>query len=39
MAISAEQHEDLLSVTQAVSLDYGTKPVLEDGRIKRLYGN
>lgn len=38
MAISAEQHEDLLSVTQAVSLDYGTKPVLEDGRIKGFMG-
>lgn len=41
-AISAEQHDDLLSETQAVSLDYNTnrggRPVLEDGLITRFMG-
>ncbi|MGI9503112.1 MAG: phage capsid protein, partial [Geminicoccaceae bacterium] len=32
-AMSAAQHDDLLSETQAVSLDFNTRPVLVDGRI------
>lgn len=37
-AISAEQHDDLLGETQAVSLDYTTRPVLVDGRITAFMG-
>lgn len=38
LAISAEQHDNLLAETQATSLDYQTKPVLEEGRIVRFMG-
>lgn len=38
MAITAEQHDDLLGETQAISLDYNTKPVLVDGRIRSFMG-
>jgi len=38
MAITAEQHDDLLSETQAISLDYNTKPVLVDGKITSFMG-
>lgn len=37
-AISAEQHDDLLQEIQAISLDYQTRPVLEEGRIRRFMG-
>lgn len=36
--IGAQQHDDLLGETQAVSLDYTNKPVLVDGRIKSFMG-
>jgi len=36
--ISAEQHDDLLGETLAVSLDYTTRPVLVDGRITSFMG-
>lgn len=36
--ISAQQHDDLLGETQAVSLDYNTTPVLVDGRITSFMG-
>jgi hypothetical protein len=36
--IGAEQHDDLLGETQAVSLDYNDRPVLVDGRITRFMG-
>jgi hypothetical protein len=38
MAISAEDHDDLLNEAQAISLDYNTKPVLVDGRITSFMG-
>jgi len=38
VAITAEQHDNLLSVTQATSLDFNTKPVLVDGRITSFMG-
>ncbi|MDB4261321.1 phage capsid protein [bacterium] len=37
-AIGAQQHDDLLGETQAVSLDYTNRPVLVDGRIKAFMG-
>ena len=37
-AIGAQQHDDLLSETQAISLDFTNKPVLVDGRIKAFMG-
>ncbi len=37
-AISAEQHDDLLSETQAINLDYTNRPVLVDGRITAFMG-
>jgi hypothetical protein len=37
-AITAEQHDDLLNETQAISLDYTNKPVLVDGRITAFMG-
>lgn len=37
-AIGAQQHDDLLGETQAVSLDFTNKPVLVDGRIKAFMG-
>lgn len=37
-ALSAEQHDDLLAETQAISLDYNDRPVLVDGRIKSFMG-
>jgi len=36
--IDAVQHDDMLSETQATSLDYNTKPVLVDGRITSFMG-
>jgi hypothetical protein len=38
MAISAKQHADLLAQTQAISMDYQSKPVLENGKISSLLG-
>jgi hypothetical protein len=38
MAISAKQHDDLLNEAQAISLDYSSTPVLEDGRIRKFMG-
>ena len=38
VAITAEQHDDLLNETQAISLDFNTKPVLVDGRISSFMG-
>ncbi len=37
-AIGAQQHDDLLGETQAVSLDYTNRPVLVDGRIRAFMG-
>ena len=37
-AIGAQQHDDLLGQTQAISLDFTNKPVLVDGRIKSFMG-
>ncbi len=37
-AIGAQQHDDLLGETQAVSLDFTNKPVLVDGRIRAFMG-
>jgi len=37
-AIGAQQHDDLLGQTQAVSLDFTNKPVLVDGRIRSFMG-
>lgn len=37
-AIGAQQHDDLLGETQAISLDFTNKPVLVDGRIKAFMG-
>lgn len=36
--ISARQHDDLLNEAQAISLDYNSKPVLVDGRIRSFMG-
>lgn len=36
--ITAEQHDDLLAETQAISLDYNDRPVLVDGRITSFMG-
>jgi hypothetical protein len=36
--ITAQQHDDLLSEAQAISLDYNTRPVLVDGRITAFMG-
>ena len=38
VAMQAKQHDDQLGETQVVSLDFQTKPVLEDGRILRYMG-
>jgi hypothetical protein len=38
VAITAEQHDNLLNETQAISLDYNTKPVLVDGKISSFMG-
>lgn len=37
-AITARQHDDLLSETEAISLDYNTRPVLVDGKISAFMG-
>jgi hypothetical protein len=37
-AITAQQHDDLLGETQAISLDFTNKPVLVDGRIRAFMG-
>lgn len=38
VAITAEQHDDLLNETQAINLDYTNKPALVDGRITAFMG-
>ena len=38
VAITAKQHDDLLNETQAISLDYNSKPVLVDGKIDTFMG-
>lgn len=38
MAISAQQHDNLLNEAQAISLDYNTRPVLVDGKITSFMG-
>lgn len=38
VAITAAQHDDLLNETQAISLDYNTRPVLVDGKIAAFMG-
>lgn len=38
VAITAKEHDDLLGDTQAISLDYNTKPVLVDGKITAFMG-
>jgi len=37
-AISAVQHDNLLTETQAISLDYNTRPVLVEGKISSFMG-
>jgi hypothetical protein len=37
-AIGAQQHDDLLGETQAISLDFTNRPVLVDGRIRSFMG-
>lgn len=36
--ISPQQHDDLLGISQATNLDYITRPVLENGRVKYWMG-
>ena len=38
VALTAEQHDDMLKETQAISLDYTTRPVLMDGKITAFMG-
>jgi hypothetical protein len=38
VGITAQQHDDLLSQTQAISLDYNTRPVLVEGKITSFMG-
>ena len=38
MAITAQQHDNLLNEAQAISLDYNTRPVLVDGKISAFMG-
>lgn len=38
MAITAQQHDNLLNEAQAISLDYNTRPVLVDGKITSFMG-
>jgi hypothetical protein len=38
IAISAEQHDNLLNEVQAISTDFNSKPVLVDGRITSFMG-
>lgn len=38
MGITAEQHDDLLSLVQVVSTDFNDRPVLVDGRVQRFLG-
>lgn len=38
MIISAKQHDDLLNETQAINMDYNTRPVLVDGKITQFMG-
>jgi hypothetical protein len=38
IAISARQHDNLLNEIQAISLDYNSRPVLQDGKITRFMG-
>ncbi len=38
LAITAEQHDDLFAETQAISLDFNTRPVLVDGKISSFFG-
>lgn len=38
VAITAQQHDDLLAETQAISLDFNTRPVLVEGRIMGFMG-
>lgn len=38
MAITAQQHDNLLNEAQAISLDYNSRPVLVDGRITSFMG-
>lgn len=38
VTLSAKQHDDLLGETQAVSMDFNTKPVLVDGKIGSFMG-
>lgn len=36
--LDAKAHDSLLGETQATSMDFQTKPILEDGRIRRFMG-
>lgn len=38
VGITALQHDNMLNETQAINLDYQSKPILEDGRIRRFMG-
>lgn len=38
VAITAQQHDDMLNEVQAISLDYTNRPVLTDGRIVAFMG-
>lgn len=36
--VTAKQHDNLLAEVQVISLDFGDKPVLQEGRIQRFLG-
>jgi hypothetical protein len=38
VAVTSEQHDNLLNEAQAISLDYNTRPVLVEGRISSFMG-
>lgn len=37
-AITADEHDDLMNEVEIVNLDFTSRPVLEDGRVKRFLG-
>lgn len=38
IGVTAQQHDDLLALTQVVSTDFNDKPVLVDGKVMRFLG-
>ena len=38
IGVSPKQHDDLLALTQVISTDFNTKPVLVDGKVKQFLG-